>query len=238
MPTVLQRFGNWVDDHQPINKKKRAAETAIKDSEYKSNLLKQQLLDSINSEKTYQIAPEAYQLQDMLTSQAEDIEGIASMRAGMSEAPGVSIQRENIRQMMESAARDIIESGGSNASALGAIGNMRAQEMGALRDLAVQGQEYRDQAKREYLQALQTSAGMQAQGLGVMIDEKSKVFESELDKQRTLEQFMLTDLGNQYSMTESLRNREAARRAGNKQLAGDIIGEVLGDVSKLLAVGI
>lgn len=206
----------------------------ITDQNNKAYLLQQELLNSIKGEQTYQIAPEAYQLQDMLTSQAENIEGIAGMRAGMSEAPGSAIQRENIRQMMESASRDIIESGGSNASALGAIGNMRAQEMGALRDLAVQGQEYRDQAKREYLQALQTSAGMQAQGLGVMMDERGKVFESELDKQRTLEQFMLTDLGNQYSTAEAMKNREAARKAGNKQLAGDIIGGVLGVGASLL----
>lgn len=220
-----------------MGKYKKQLERERQESIRRSSQMEAMLLQSLQGAPTYQAPEEALQFQELMAEQAtglreygQKIEDVASSRAGMAEAPGAAIQRENVQQMMQSASQDIIQAGGASASTLGAISQMRTQEMSALRDIAVQGQQFKDQAQRDYMQALMQSAGIGTQaaqlegtGLQMMIGEKGKVFESELDKTRTMQQFQITQLGNQWATTEAARNAEAARRAGNKQLWGNII---------------
>jgi len=221
-------------------------------AEARSAQMEAMLLQSLQGAPTYQTPEEALRFQELTAESAagirgygQKIEDIASSRAGMTEAPGSAIQRENVRQMMESASRDIIEAGGSSAATLGAITQARTQEMGALRDIAVQGQQFKDQAQRDYTQALMQSAGLGAQatqiegtGLQMMIGEKGKVYESELDKLRTMQQFQMTQLGNEQAKYQAALNAEAQRRAGNKQLIGDIAGGTIQGAGNLFTLGI
>ena len=203
---------------------------AEREAAYKQSpgFLEEQLLASLQSSPTYTPPEEVAQLQELLTSRGQQIEDIAEMRTGMAEAPGAGIQREQIRQMTESAAQDIIETGGASASALGAIAQTRASELSSLRDLAVQGQQYRDQARRDYMQALGESAGLQATGLQSTIGQKEKVFESELDKLRNIQQFQMGQIGNLYTQRMAQKQIDEARAASQRGVWGDVLGSVIG----------
>jgi hypothetical protein len=223
--------------------KKRKAEAKIAAE-------KEALRKSIEQTPTYQIPEETQQLLDLYQTQGaklEDLAGlgqeatnIAKAQTSMVEAPGLGIARDQIQAGTAGTVQNIIEAGGGSASSLEAIAQAGQNELNAMRDLAITNQQYKQQASDEYQQALMNQAGLessllgqstalQAAGLETMIGQKGLVYQSELDKQRTLQQFDITQLGN-------LMANEEARKARNAQIASAVIGGAA-DVGKEFVKG-
>jgi hypothetical protein len=182
---------------------KRAAERAATEMEARARAV-------VDEMPTYEIAPEAQQLQELTAQRASDlrttgadIESLAGSRAGMSQYGGALDMREAMRESTGAAIGDITQLGGSGVSSMGAAARMASSNIGALRDIASQNQMFRDQAQRDYLQSLRErvglegqATGLEAQGLQTMISEKDKVYQSDLEKARAQQQLEITLAGN------------------------------------------
>lgn len=214
------------------------------------NAATEALRKQISETPTYQIPQETQQLLDLYQSQGTKLEGlsalgqeatdIAKAQSASVEAPGTGIAREQIKAGTAGTVQNIIEAGGGSTSSLGAIVQAGQNELNAMRDLAITNQQYKQQASDEYRQALMSQAGLessllgqstalQAAGLETMIGQKGMVYQSELDKARTLQQFDITQLGN-------LISKEEARKARNAQIATSVIGGAA-DIGKTFATG-
>jgi len=200
------------------------------------------LQESLANTKTYQTPEEAYKIQELAKDSAEKLRGIseigqksvdiAEAQSGMSQAPGTLQAKEDIKNTASQYVQNIIESGGGSASALGAIADVNRGEMESLRQISASNQQYRSQALKELQSSLMNQAsleyGLESQalesetyGLQNMLGEKTKEYNSYLDKIRTQQQFDITNLSNLYSSEEARKNR-------NTQLFGDIISGISG----------
>jgi hypothetical protein len=225
--------------------KKQVAEQQISQKE-------KALRKSIQETPTYQIPQETQQLLDLYQTQGaklEDLAGlgqeatnIAKAQTSMVEAPGLGIARDQIQAGTAGTVQNIIEAGGGSASSLEAIAQAGQNELNAMRDLAITNQQYKQQASDEYQQALMNQAGLessllgqstalQAAGLQTMIGQKGLVYQSELDKQRTLQQLDITQLGNLVAAEEARKNR-------NAQIASAAIGGLFSLGSTALTAGL
>lgn len=225
------------------SKKKKEAESQITG-------LTQDIRSQIESTPTYQIPEETQQLLDLYKTTGEQLQGLSSLgkeatsiakaESGASEMPGTALARRQIEAGTAGTVQNIVEAGGGSTASLGAIAQAGQNELNAMRDLAFQNQQFKQQASDEYKQALMNQAGLessllsqsanlQAAGLQTMIGQKGLQYQSELDKARTLQQFDITQLGN-------LMAQEEARKSRNTQLIGDVIGGIFG-LGKTLATG-
>lgn len=221
-------------------------------NEQRISSLKGDVEESLASQKEYQTPEEALRLQELASQSAERLRGmsdigqkavdIAEFQAGLSQAPGATQAREDISGSTAQAIQSIIQAGGSNAAALGAISDVNRNQMEQLRQVAAQGEQYQSQARRDLQSALMgqasLEAGLEGQALGAetlglqtMIGERGKEYESYLDKLRTQQQFQLTELGNAYASEDARKNR-------NTQLWGSILGGLTGLGSSLATGGL
>lgn len=144
----------------------------------------------------YEVAPEAYQQLETLQGAGErmtDLAGeatdIAQSRVG-EEAPGSGIVREDIKQATAQQIESAQMQGGDNAmSAIASIGD---NEQSALRQLAKENIAYKSQAQADLQKAMLSegmigaeAAQMEAAGLGTIVSEKGKQYQSKLDKSLT-----------------------------------------------------
>lgn len=206
--------------------------------------------ESISETPTYEIPAETQQLLELYQQTGAQLEGltglgqeatdIAKLQASMAEAPGMGIAREQIKGSTAGTVQNVLEAGGGSANVLAAVAQAGQNELNVMRDLAVQNQQFKQQATDEYRQALMSQAGLesslltqsaalQGQGLEAMIGQRGMVYQSELEKARTLQQFDITQLGN-------LMAEEEARKARNAQLLSSVISGI-GSVGSALAGG-
>lgn len=214
-----------------FGKKRRAAEKKIAG-------LQGDIRSAIEETPTYQMPAEVQQLLDLYGTQAGKIEelaglgqeatDIARLQTAQAEMPGMGIAREQIESGTAGTVQNILEAGGGGAGTMGAIAQAGQNELNAMRDLSIQNQQFRQQASDEYRQALMSQAGlessllaqstgMQAAGLGTAIGQRGLEYQSEFEKERTLQQFDISQLGN-------VMAAEEARKARNAQLLGQTLG--------------
>jgi hypothetical protein len=153
---------------------------------------------------------EVAQLQQLYSQQATDLRStgqeitdIASARAGQSLYGGGAV-REDIRRSTAAGVQDLQTVAGSSASFLGGISQLGQSNIQSQRNIAMQNAQFRDQAQRDYLQSLRERAGLEAQatgmettGLQVGISEADKVYQSELERMRAMQQLEITLAGNE-----------------------------------------
>ena len=220
----------------------RTAERSKMENEQKISDLQKELEGSLESTKEYKTPEEALRIQQLAEESAANLRGvkeigqkavgIAEFQAGLSQVPGEMQAREDIKGSTAQAIQSIIESGGGNAAALGAIADVNRNQMESLRQLSAQNQQYRAQATRDLQSSLMGQASLEAgiesqalgaetMGLQTLIGEKGKEYESYLDKLRTQQQYDITEIGNAYASEEARKNR-------NAQLWGSIIGGLSG----------
>lgn len=191
---------------------------------------------------TYEVPEETQQLLELYKSAGETMTGYgeqalsaAEAMTGVSEAPGTAIAKEQARVAAAGSRQAILEAGGGGASALGAIASVGQNELNALRDIAVQNQQYKSQAEQQYLNQLGAQAGIVGQaaqlegaGLSAMAAEKANVYESELAKYQTQTQFDITQLGNVYAEEQARKARNAQLWSAGIQGVSGIAGAFLG----------
>ena len=162
----------------------------------------------VESTPVYQPPEEVNQLQQLYSQSAaslresgQNVQDISQARAGQASYGGGRYQQA-LRQGSRAAVSDVTMAGGGNISTQGAITQIGAQGMQSMRDIAVQNQQFRDQAGRDYMQSLQERIGIEQQatgiemaGLQVGISESDKVYQSELEKARMGQQLEITLAG-------------------------------------------
>lgn len=220
---------------------------------------KEELRKSIEQQPTYQIPKEAQQMLDMYQAYGKQLEGlkgygqealdIAKQRTAQAEMPGMGIAREQIQAGTAGTVQNILEAGGGGVGALGAITQAGQNELNAMRDLAIQNQQYQRQAESEYRNALMSQAGlessllgqsaqMQAAGLGMMTGQRALQQESELDKYRTLQQFDIGELGNIVAAEKARREKNAQILTGTLSTIGTVAGGIFGGPAGAAAGGL
>lgn len=125
-----------------------------------------------------------------ISEAGQEITDIANKRAGRTEMREAQMVREDIKQNSAARLQSIQESGsGETLSAIAKAGGMEQAE---LRNLNKKQTAYRFQAESDLMnakinQASMEAAGAQLEGAGLtgIIQEKGKVYQSELDKQLT-----------------------------------------------------
>jgi hypothetical protein len=197
---MANKFKNWVRD---VFGGKEKGPTGPPGSGYST-------LDRLlESTPTYKIPEEAIALQKLYSETAEGIRGVGEEQQDIYGARagqymyGTGEAREGIREATRYGVQDIQNVAGSSASFLGAISQLNQQSVNALRELAIQNQQYRDVAQRDYMQSIQDRISLESQatelemsGMQNMIDEKYKVYQSELDKIRMKQQYAIVKGGN------------------------------------------
>lgn len=162
---------------------------------------REKLLGSIPD---YQISQEAQDRLALLEQSAANIEqqageqtNIARSRAGMFQAPGTGAASQDIERATASQVGALQQTGG--AGFLSAITKVGQSEEQAYEELTRNNIAYKQQSEQALMNALSTEAGMKmqaaglrAQGLEGMIQEKDKVFQSQLSKAQTGLQYDLT----------------------------------------------
>jgi len=181
--------------------------------------------DKISGLTDYEISPEAQQRLAALEESGETMKGltgeatdIARARTGQ-EAPGAQIARGDIRQAVAGKMSAIQQIGG--AGALGAITEAGLEEQGALRGLAKENLEYKAQASKDLSNALMAEAQTGAQatqmgaaGLQGMVQERGKVYESQLNKALTSIDFDINTLATEQLGYQAQAQAQAATQAG------------------------
>lgn len=203
---------------------------------------------SFENTPTYQIPEEAKQLLALYQNYGQQLEGLKGYgeeATGIAKAqtgaimPGMGIASEMLKGSTAGTVQNIVEAGGGGAGSLRAIAQAGQSELNAMRDLAIQNQQYRQQAESEYRQSLLSQAGlessllgqsanMQAAGLGMMIGEKGKQYQSELDKTRNLQQFDIVQLGNKIAEEQAKEARRIGTFSNIISGIGSIVGAVVG----------
>lgn len=117
------------------------------------------------SEETQQIYEKSQESADIIRSQAEEATKAAEIQRGMVEAPGSGLRREAAEESTAAAVAQTQQAGGASASALGAIANIQSGDISSMRDAAIQTQVFRDQAEKEYMQALQDQGGAEVSAM-------------------------------------------------------------------------
>ena len=171
----------------------------------------------------YEVTPEALEQLKLLSETGETMKGLAGEATDIArsrtgeEAPGSAIMRDAIKQ---STAQQI-EAAQRQGNVMGAISSIGTQEQGRLRELAQRNLEYENQANKDLMNAMMSeaqtgaqAAGMEAQGLGTMISEKGKAYQSGLDKALTGIQFDITRQSQDQLGYQAQQEARAATSAG------------------------
>jgi hypothetical protein len=209
---------------------------------------KKALEESLKNIPEYEIPQEATDYLKMLEQTSSELGktgdiyqesvDIARIKAGMGEAPGSAMARQDIQSSTAQQIQNIKEAGGGGVGALGAIANVGMNEQEALRDLAKTNVAYKESASQGLQSALMGQAGfnsnllqqqasLKGAGLQTMIGEKGKVQESELNKYLTMTDYQLAQLGVSQQEIENMKNRRV-------QIASSVIGIIPG-VAKMAA---
>lgn len=178
-----------------------------KKAEYEQSM--EDLIASVAEEEVYQSPAEVAELQKLYSTQASELRTTGQEVASVAESKanqfsyGAGAARQDVRSTTASAVQDLTTASGTSSSYLGALTQLGVSNTQSMRDLAVQNQQYRDQSQRDYLQALREKAGLEsqavsleAQGLQVGISEADKVYESELERTRMLQNLEIALAGN------------------------------------------
>jgi hypothetical protein len=157
----------------------------------------------------YQSPEDVAQLKAVTASGAETMRGLGDEMIKVAQSrrqkgvPGQEIRKEQVRQYAQSAVDDFIESGGASMSSLGAIVQARQQQSQNMLALAEQANSQGYAEQQAYMGAILGRAGIEAQAAGVEgvgyqtgISEADKLYQSELEQTRPLQQFAITQYGN------------------------------------------
>jgi hypothetical protein len=181
--------------------------------------------DQIEGLTEYEVAPEAQQKLEMLEQAGESAKGfageatdIARSRTGQ-DAPGMALEKNDIRNAVADKLQAIQEFGGSRA--LSAITQTGAKSQAAMGGLNRQNTAYKQQAQKDLSNALRAEAqtGVQAAQMGAaglqgMVQERGKVHESKLNKALTALDFKQNMLAREQMGTTMQMQAQAASQAG------------------------
>lgn len=163
--------------------------------------------ESLGQTPAYESPEQAAQLQNVTSTGAETMRGIGSEMVQLAQArqqkgmPGEAIRKNEVENYARAAVDNFIETGG--ASSLDAIVATRNRQAEGLLQMAEQANARSYGAERDFLSALsaQGSIGAQAaqmEGMGLQsgISEAGKLYQSELEQVRPMQQFAITQYGN------------------------------------------
>jgi len=185
----------------------------------------QGISDKISGLPDYEISPEAIQKLEALQQSGETMKGLAGEATDIAQArtsqdaPGMAIEKGDIRQAVAGKMSAIQQIGG--AGSLDAIVKTGAQEQGVLRGLNRENLAYKAQAQKDLSNALiseaqigSQAAQMGAAGLQGMVQERGKVYESQLNKALTAIDFNINTLATEQLGISSQAQARAATQAG------------------------
>lgn len=195
---------------------KMAPERAIEQS-------KQDITTQIENLPEYQISQEAKDRLSLLQESATNLEqqaseqtDVAKSRAGMYMAPGTGAASQDIEKATASQVGALQQMGGSNF--LSNITKVGQSEQQAYDELIKNNITYQEQSDQALMNALSTEAGMKmqaaglkAQGLEGMIQERDKSFQSQLSKAQT---------GLQYDIAKLSLDQQQRTAQENKKFLG------------------
>ena len=121
------------------------------------------------SDETKQIAEGTKAAAETIRGQAEEAVDVAGSQRGMVEGLGAGQERAARGESTASAVSSVAQVGGASASALGAISQIQQGNISSMRDAGIQTQMFRDQAEKDYRQALMDKGGAEVAAISTEI---------------------------------------------------------------------